>query len=51
MLLKICRVIMITVGVLSLILSIVSAFMAGVNAVIFFAILGIFIIAVGRWLI
>lgn len=49
MVLKACAVIMLIVGVLALLLSLVAFFTAGAGGGLYFAILGIFCVNVGRW--
>ena len=49
MVLKICAVISLIVGALSILISPVAFFTAGAVAGLYFAILGIFCVNVGRW--
>ena len=49
MVLKICAAIMIITGVISLLISPVAFFTAGTVAGLYFAILGICCVTVGRW--
>ena len=49
MILRICAIVLITVGILASILSVVAYFTAGIAPAIYFALLAIFSITVGRW--